>query len=76
MGGEDEALKHLTMAEGSLLRRAMSVSNDDPSEPTKYDVVESLNFSKRNNDELKSPFSLNRGSVVKNRTTLRTQALD
>ena len=76
MGGEDEALKHLTMAEGSLLRRAMSVSNDDPSEPTKYDVVESLNFSKGNNDALKSPFSLNRGSVVNNRTTLRTQALD
>jgi hypothetical protein len=41
MGGEDEALKHLTEAEGSLLRRAMSVTVDDPSQPTVYDAVES-----------------------------------
>ena len=30
--GEDEALKHLSAVEGSLLARAMSVSGEDPDE--------------------------------------------
>lgn len=76
MGGEDEALKHLSEAEGSLLRRAMSVSNEDPSEPPKQDALDSLNFSKRNPEDVKTPFSLNRGKLNDYRTNLRTQALN